>query len=222
MNMTKKVLDIPLNKRYTRGEELLNSISHGAGALLGSAGTAVLLVRAAFVSDTLGIVSCAVYGFALIMLYTMSTLYHAITNERAKKVFQALDHSTIFLLIASTYTPYALVTIRGAMGYIVFFIVWGAAILGIVLNSISVSRFKKLSMLLYLASGWAVVLAMKPIYDNIAIGGLMLLLAGGLFYTVGIIFYAQKKIKFFHGVWHFFVLGGSICHYFSILLYVIV
>ncbi|MFZ2537601.1 MAG: hemolysin III family protein [Oscillospiraceae bacterium] len=208
-------------KLYTFGEELLNSISHGVGALLAIAGSAVLIVWAVFFSDAWGIVGASIYGFTLILLYTMSTLYHALTNDRAKKVFRALDHSTIYLLIAGTYTPYALVTIRGTMGWVVFGIVWGSAVVGITLNAISVERYKKISLALYLVSGWAAVIAMKPIVDNLATNGLLLMLLGGLFYTGGIVFYVMKKHKYFHGIWHFFVLAGSICHYFSILFYVV-
>ncbi|MEG0693629.1 MAG: hemolysin III family protein, partial [Oscillospiraceae bacterium] len=152
---------------------------------------------------------------------TMSTLYHALTNDRAKKVFRALDHSTIYLLIAGTYTPYALVTIRGTMGWVVFGIVWGCAVIGIALNAISVERYKKISLALYLVSGWAAVLATKPIIDNLATNGLILMVLGGVFYTGGIVFYVMKKYRYFHGIWHFFVLAGSIAHYFSILFYVV-
>ncbi len=208
-------------KLYTFGEELLNSISHGVGALLAIAGSAVLIVWAVIYSDAWGIVGSSIYGFTLILLYTMSTLYHALTNDRAKKVFRALDHSTIYLLIAGTYTPYALVTIRGTMGWVVFSIVWGCAVIGITLNAISVEKYKKISLALYLISGWAAVIAMKPIVDNLATNGLILMLLGGIFYTGGIVFYVMKKRKYFHGIWHFFVLGGSICHYFSILFYVV-
>lgn len=208
-------------KLYTFGEELLNSISHGVGALLGVAGSAVLIVYAVLNSDAWGIVGSSIYGFTLILLYTMSTLYHALTNERAKKVFRALDHSTIYLLIAGTYTPYALVTIRGTMGWVVFGIVWGCALIGITLNAISVERYKKISLALYLISGWAAILAVKPIVENLAVNGLILMVVGGIFYTGGIAFYVMKKHKYFHGIWHFFVLGGSIAHYFSILFYVI-
>lgn len=212
---------LPKQKQYSTGEEILNSISHGAGAVFAACGTALLIVLAAFFSDAWGIVSSAVYGFSLIVLYTMSTLYHAITNERAKRVMRVLDHSSIFLLIAGTYTPISLVTLRGPLGWVVFGLVWGSAVIGIVFNAVSIERFKKLSLILYIASGWAVVIAAKPMITTMRPGGLWLLLAGGLFYTGGIFFYVQKKRRWFHGIWHLFVLFGSIAHYLSILFYII-
>ena len=180
---------LPKQKQYSTGEEILNSISHGAGAVFAACGTALLIVLAAFFSDAWGIVSSAVYGFSLIVLYTMSTLYHAITNERAKRVMRVLDHSSIFLLIAGTYTPISLVTLRGPLGWVVFGLVWGSAVIGIVFNAVSIERFKKLSLILYIASGWAVVIAAKPMIATMRPGGLWLLLIGGLFYTGGIFFY---------------------------------
>ena len=212
---------LPKQKQYSTGEEILNSISHGAGAVFAACGTALLIVLAAFFSDAWGIVSSAVYGFSLIVLYTMSTLYHAITNERAKRVMRVLDHSSIFLLIAGTYTPISLVTLRGPLGWVVFGLVWGSAVIGIVFNAVSIERFKKLSLILYIASGWAVVIAAKPMITTMRPGGLWLWLAGGLFYTGGIFFYVQKKRRWFHGIWHLFVLFGSIAHYLSILFYII-
>lgn len=212
---------LPKQKQYSTGEEILNSISHGAGAVFAACGTALLIVLAAFFSDAWGIVSSAVYGFSLIVLYTMSTLYHAITNERAKRVMRVLDHSSIFLLIAGTYTPISLVTLRGPLGWVVFGLVWGSAVIGIVFNAVSIERFKKLSLILYIASGWAVVIAAKPMITTMRPGGLWLLLIGGLFYTGGIFFYVQKKRRWFHGIWHLFVLFGSVAHYLSILFYVI-
>lgn len=212
---------LPKQKQYSTGEEILNSISHGAGAIFAACGTALLIVLAAFFSDAWGIVSSAVYGFSLIVLYTMSTLYHAITNARAKRVMRVLDHSSIFLLIAGTYTPISLVTLRGPLGWVVFGLVWGSAVIGIVFNAVSIERFKKLSLILYIASGWAVVIAAKPMIVTMRPGGLWLLLIGGLFYTGGIFFYVQKKRRWFHGIWHLFVLFGSVAHYLSILFYVI-
>ena len=138
---------LPKQKQYSTGEEILNSISHGAGAVFAACGTALLIVLAAFFSDAWGIVSSAVYGFSLIVLYTMSTLYHAITNERAKRVMRVLDHSSIFLLIAGTYTPISLVTLRGPLGWVVFGLVWGSAVIGIVFNAVNIERFKKLSLI---------------------------------------------------------------------------
>lgn len=206
------------NKRYTLGEEIFNSVSHGTGGLLAIAGTAVLIVVAAIYSDAWGVVSSSVYGASLIILYTMSTLYHAITNDKAKKFFRIMDHDTIFFLIAGTYTPITLVPLRGALGWVLFGIVWGAAILGIVLNSIDLEKFRKPSVVCYVAMGWVIVAAIKPMLEKVSPISLWFLLIGGLFYTVGIIFYAKKDIKFFHSVWHLFTIGGSVFHYFAILI----
>lgn len=206
------------NKRYTLGEEIFNSVSHGTGGLLAIAGTAVLIVVAAIYSDAWGVVSSSVYGASLIILYTMSTLYHAITNDKAKKFFRIMDHDTIFFLIAGTYTPITLVPLRGPLGWVLFGIVWGAAILGIVLNSIDLEKFRKPSVICYVAMGWVIVAAIKPMLEKVSPISLWFLLIGGLFYTVGIIFYAKKDIKFFHSVWHLFTIGGSVFHYFAILI----
>ncbi len=206
------------NKRYTLGEEIFNSVSHGTGGLLAIAGTAVLIVVAAIYSDAWGVVSSSVYGASLIILYTMSTLYHAITNDKAKKFFRIMDHDTIFFLIAGTYTPITLVPLRGPLGWVLFGIVWGAAILGIVLNSIDLEKFRKPSVVCYVAMGWVIVAAIKPMLEKVSPISLWFLLIGGLFYTVGIIFYAKKDIKFFHSVWHLFTIGGSVFHYFAILI----
>lgn len=207
-------------KMYTSGEEMVNAISHGIGAVLGLIGSIYMIAFATLYCDGMAIFSSWVYGISLVMLYTMSTLYHAVSNVDAKKILRAWDHSMIYLLIAGTYTPYALVTLDGTIGYVIFGLVWGSAVIGIILNCISVERFKKISLFLYLATGWAVVLAVKPLIDNLATGGLILLALGGLFYTGGIVFYVMKSKKHFHGIWHLFVLGGSISHFFSIVLYV--
>lgn len=206
---------------YTRGEERLNAVSHGVGALFAVAGTIVMLICAATYSDMVGIVSSAIYGLSLIVLYAMSTLYHAVTDIKTKKILRVLDHSSVFLLIAGTYTPYTLVTIKGTMGWVIFGIVWGSAILGIALNAVSIEKFKGVSMILYIASGWAAVIGIKPIVENMAPNGVILLFLGGVFYTGGIVFYALKKHRYFHGIWHIFVLAGSVCHYFSLLFYAI-
>ncbi|MBQ3936629.1 MAG: hemolysin III family protein, partial [Ruminococcus sp.] len=154
-------------KRYTRGEEIVNSITHGIGSALAIAGTVVLIVFAAVYSNAWGVVGAAVFGGSMIVLYTMSTLYHAITNRRAKKFFRIMDHNTIFFLIAGTYTPITLVPLRGALGWVLFGIVWGAAVLGIVLNSINLERFKKPSVFCYVMMGWVILIAVKPMIDSV-------------------------------------------------------
>lgn len=216
INLEKKE-KVPLNKRYTLGEEIFNSVSHGIGALLAIAGTVVLIVMSALYTDPWGIVSAAIYGGTLIILYTMSTLYHALTNEKAKYVMRIMDHATIFLLIAGTYTPITLYTMRGPLGWVLFGFVWGAAILGIVFNSIDLERFKKISLVCYIVMGWAIIVAIVPLIKSMPTISLIFLLAGGLTYSVGIIFYAIKKIKYFHSIWHLFTVGGSVLHYFAIL-----
>lgn len=219
--MKEKAVKTANTKRYSLGEEIFNSVTHGVGSLLSIAGTAVLIVLAAIYSDAWGVVSSAVYGGSLIILYTMSTLYHAITNPRAKAFFRIMDHNTIFFLIAGTYTPITLVALRGALGWVLFGVVWGAAALGIVLNSIDLERFRKPSVVCYIAMGWVIIFAVKPMIESVTPLSLWFLLIGGLFYTVGIIFYAIKSRKYFHSVWHIFTVAGSVFHYFSILLMIL-
>jgi hemolysin III len=207
-----------LNKRYTLGEEIFNAVSHGAGGLLSIAGTVVLIVLCAVYSDAWSVISACVYGASLIILYTMSTLYHAITNEKAKKFFRVMDHNTIFFLIAGTYTPFTLVTLRGKLGWILFGIVWGSALIGIILNSIDLEKFRKPSVVCYILMGWVIIIAVKPMLNSLPGLSLVFLLIGGIFYTVGVIFYSLKKIKWFHSVWHLFTVAGSVLHYFSVLI----
>ena len=199
--------DIPLNKRYSLGEEIFNSVSHGVGSLLAVAGTVVMIVVSAMRSDAWMVVSGSVYGASLIILYTMSTLYHAITNEKAKRVMRVMDHVTIFFLIAGTYTPITLVSLRGALGWVLFGLVWGAAILGIVFNSIDLEKFRKASVVCYVVMGWAIGFAIVPLIHSMPEISLIFLVLGGVVYSVGVIFYAVNL----------FTLGGSILHYFAIL-----
>lgn len=214
-------LDPSKGRNYTLGEELFNSISHGVGALGAIACCTVIVVFAAFTRDPWKIVSASVYGTCMILLFLFSTLYHSLTNATAKKVFRAFDHLGIFLLIAGSYTPITLVTLRGPIGWTLFGVVWGAAILGIIFNSISVERFKKFSMAAYIATGWAVVLAIVPLVRSISLPGIILMVIGGLMYTIGILFYKMKKIRYMHSVWHLFVLAGALFQYFAILFYII-
>lgn len=206
-----------VRKPYSLGEEIFNSVSHGIGGLLSIAGSVVLIVFCALYADAWAVVSASIYGASLIILYTMSTLYHAITNNKAKNFFRIMDHDTIFFLIAGTYTPFTLVTLRGPVGWVLFGIVWGTAIIGIVLNSIDLERFRKPSVICYILMGWAIIFAIKPMINALPSVSLIFLLTGGIFYTVGIIFYALKKVKWFHSVWHLFTISGSVFHFFSIL-----
>lgn len=221
VNISKSSEAVDITKRYTLGEEIFNSVSHGIGGGLSIAGTVILIVFAVIYSNAWGVVSSAIYGSSLIILYTMSTLYHAITNRKAKGFFRIMDHNTIFFLIAGTYTPITLVPLRGALGWTIFGVVWGAAVLGIVLNSIDLEKFRKPSVVCYLLMGWAIVAAVKPMLANVNKLSLLFLLIGGACYSVGVIFYAIKKVKYFHSIWHLFTIAGSVFHWFSILLIMI-
>lgn len=206
---------------YTLGEEIAHSVTHGVGALLSVAGLAVLVVLAAVRGNFWHVVSCSIFGATLIVLYTTSTLYHSITHPRAKRVLRMLDHAAIFLLIAGTYTPFTLVNMRGGWGWTLFGVIWGLALLGIAFKLTATSRYRVLSVVLYVAMGWLVLIALKPLVAAVAPPGLALILAGGLAYTFGIIFYAWKDLPYSHAIWHLFVLVGSILHFFAVLLYVI-
>jgi len=218
MSLKEKII-IP---NYSLGEELVNSISHGIGAVLSIAALVLCVVMSAVHNNPMAIVASSIYGSTLILLYTMSTLYHSLKVNNAKRVFQIIDHCCIFLLISGTYTVYTLVVLGGTVGWTLFSIVWGATILGIIVNSIDINKFKKLSMILYLAMGWVIIFAFKPLAEKLDTNGIILLVVGGIAYTVGAIFYGiGKKKKFMHSVFHIFVLTGSILHFFSILLYAI-
>lgn len=205
-------------KKYTLGEEIFNSVSHGIGAGLSVAGTVVLIVSAVIHTNAWGIVSSCIYGATLIILYTMSTLYHSLTNEKAKAFFRIMDHNTIFLLIVGTYTPITLYFLGGVTGWVLFAIVWGAAVIGIIINSINLEKARIPSIFCYVAMGWVIIFAIKPLIAAMPTVSLVFLIIGGVFYTLGIIFYAIKKIKYFHSVWHLFTVAGSVFHYFSILM----
>lgn len=216
-----KKVRAPFPVSYTLGEELCNSISHGVGAVFAVLALVLMLVQTVPQGDPWKTVSAAVYGASLILLYTMSTLYHAFKPNLAKRVFRIFDHCTIYFLIAGTYTPYTLNTLRGPWGWSLFGVVWGITLLGVVLNAISIEKFKVFSSISYIVMGWAIILAFKPLYDNLASSGLWLLIGGGVCYTLGIIFYALKKWRYMHSIWHAFVLAGTVMHFFSIYLYVL-
>ena len=206
--------------RYPLGEEIANSVTHGVGALLAVAGLSVLVAFAAIRGTAWHVVACSIYGSTLVLLYTASTLYHSIPNARAKRTLRILDHSAIFLLIAGTYTPFTLVNLRGGWGWSLFGVVWGLALLGILLQT-GRRRHPVVAVALYVAMGWAVVVAIRPLLQAIPRGGLALLVGGGLAYTIGIVFYASKRIPYAHSVWHGFVLLGSALHFFAIFLFVV-
>jgi len=202
-------------------EETINALTHGLGALLSLAGLVVMVVLASLRGDAWHIVSCSIYGVTLLLLFSSSTLYHSFRNQRVKHVLRIIDHAAIFLLIAGTYTPFVLVNLRGGWGWSLFGVVWGLALAGIVFQVFFVSRFRLLQTLIYLLMGWLVVIAVKPLLTRVALPGLLWLLAGGLSYTVGALFYLWKKLPYHHAVWHLFVLAGGVCHYFAILFYVL-
>jgi hemolysin III len=213
------VSEVVHSRQQSLGEEIANSITHGIGAALSIIALVLLVVFASKYGDVWRIVSFSIYGFTLFFLYLASTLYHSITNERAKKFFRILDHSFIYLLIAGTYTPVTLISMRGPWGWSIFGLVWIMAITGIIAKIFLIGRYKIVSVLLYLTMGWLIVFAFKPTLQMIPKGLVIWLLIGGILYTLGLIFYAFKKVPYFHFIWHLFVLGGSISHFLGMLLY---
>ncbi|MCU7923533.1 MAG: hemolysin III family protein [Candidatus Thiodiazotropha sp. (ex Dulcina madagascariensis)] len=207
--------------RYTLGEEIAHAVTHGIGIVLSIAGLALMVSFAALYGDVWHITSCSIYGATLILLYTASTLYHGITAPRVKRILQRIDHAAIFLLIAGTYTPFTLVNLRGGWGWTLFGLVWGIAVFGVVLEALRWRRLKWLSLTLYLGLGWLVVIALKPLIESVETGGLILLLIGGLCYSLGVIFYVWERLAYHHAVWHLFVMAGSVLHFFSVFFYVV-
>ena len=221
MEQTSKGHRITIPK-YTLGEELINSITHGIGAGLGIAALVLSIVKSCSPLDGYKLASSIVFGLTTTLLYLMSCLYHALKVNKAKRVFRVIDHCTIFLLIAGTYTPYTLITLRGMTGWLLFGIVWGVSILGIVLNAVSLKRFAKMSVACYIALGWVVLFASRQLVASIDRMGLGLLLAGGIAYTVGAVLYGiGARKRYFHSIFHFFCLIGTAFHFFSIYFYVL-
>jgi hemolysin III len=209
-------------KPYPVGEEIANSVTHGVGAVLSIAALVLMIVFAALGEDAWALAAAIVYGTTLIFEYVMSTLYHAFPWPRTKHVFKILDHAGIYLLIAGTYTPFTLVTIRQDGGWWLFALVWALALAGIAIEAFWTYRPKWVSGAVYIGIGWLAVLAIRPIIENLEPAGLALLLAGGIIYTVGVAFYVLKRIPYMHMVWHLFVLLASACHFLAITLFVIV
>ena len=200
--------------------ERFNSITHLVGAVLALIATSVAVTLTALHSDARAITSVAIYGAMLFLLYLSSTLYHSLRGT-AKNVFRVLDHTSIYLLIAGTYTPFTLVTLRGPLGWTLFGIVWTLAIIGVTKDAVFHGRFRAVSVMLYVTMGWLIALAFVPLRRALPADGIAWLVAGGIVYTVGIIFYALgKRVAFAHGVWHLFAIGGSVCHYVAVLRYV--
>lgn len=208
-------------ENYTLGEEIANAITHGVGSLLAIAGLVLLIVFSSIYGNPWYIVSFTIYGSSLVILYTMSTIYHSLPRGIAKNVFEILDHSSIYLLIAGTYTPFELVTLRGPIGWTLFGITWGMTVIGILFKVFFVKKFVVLSTLIYIIMGWMIVFAIKPLLERLPVNGIIFLVLGGTFYTVGTIFYIRRKMKYHHAIWHLFVLGGSAMHFFAILFYVL-
>jgi len=206
---------------HISAEELGNTITHGIGLVLSLTGFVILLILAVTHGSAWHIVSCAVYGATLVCLYSASTLYHGIPSPRLKRALKIFDHSAIYLLIAGTYTPFLLVNLRGGWGWSLFGVVWGLALAGILLKFWFVDHFQILSTTVYLLMGWLAVIAVRPLLVRVPTAGLLWLLAGGLFYTLGVVFYAWKRIPYNHVIWHVFVMAGSTCHYFAVLYSVI-
>ena len=201
--------------------ELFNSISHVIGAALALVGLVILVVLAARQGDPWKIVSFGIYGTTLLSLYTFSALYHSLRG-RAKEVFRKFDHLSIYLLIAGSYTPFTLITLRGAWGWSIFGAIWCLAIFGIVIESFPKKGKRVLPVIIYIFMGWLILVALKPLLQTLPLMGFAWLLLGGVFYTVGVVFYAlDKNIRHFHGIWHLFVLAGSLSHYFTVLFFVV-
>lgn len=203
-------------RSLTLGEEIFNSITHGIGALLSIAALVILVVFAAIRGNAWHVVSFSIFGSTLVLLYLSSTLYHSFTKENVKNLFARFDHASIFLLIAGTYTPFVLTVLRGPLGWTLFGIIWGLAIAGVVIRSIYLTRFRKLMVGIYLTMGWLFLIAVVPMVRNLPAASTVFLFIGGGCYSLGVIFYAWRNLKYGHGIWHLFVLAGSIMHFFSI------
>jgi len=210
-----------MERKQTLREEKANSITHGIGAFLSLVGLCVILTLSITQKDPYRIISSSIYGISLVLLYLSSSLYHGSKKETTKKILRIFDHSSIYLLIAGTYTPFCLVTLRSIGGLAVFCTLWTLTAIGITLKIFFTGRFNGVSTLMYLLMGWIVMLVMKQFVIAITLTGFLWVLAGGLFYSLGVIFYALEKKPFFHTIWHFFVMGGSACHFLAILFYVL-
>jgi len=206
--------------QYKLGDILANAITHGIGTVFAVVG-AVYLIAASTRGDAWIVVSCSVFASTLVLVYVCSTLYHSLVRTRARHVFQILDHSAIYLLIAGTYTPFTLVSLRGPVGWAMFGVVWSLAIAGVIFKSLAVDRFAVASALVYLFQGWLIVVAARPLLHAIGGHGMAWLGMGGLAYTFGMVFFALDRRRYFHAAWHLFVLAGSVAHYFAILFYVV-
>lgn len=208
-------------ERAVPWNEVANAVTHGFGTGLAVAALVLLIVYPVIYGNAWHVVSFTIYGVSLVLLYLCSTLYHSFQSKRVKHFFRILDHSAVFLLIAGTYTPFTLVTLRGPLGWTMFGVIWGLAAAGVMFKAFFVDRYAVVSTIFYVLMGWLIAISLKPLAQNIAPGGIILLIAGGVLYSAGVFFYARTKNLINHAIWHLFVLGGSICHFFSVLYYVL-
>lgn len=202
-------------------EELANGITHGIGLVLSIAGLIALVVLSVMRGNAWHIAGCTTFGVTLVLLYAASTVYHTFHTPRLKRILKILDHTAIYLLIAGTYTPFTLVNLRGFWGWTLFSLVWGLSVFGILWKVFQVERYQIVSTTVYLAMGWVVLIAIKPVMSAVPLSGILWLVAGGLFYTVGVLFFALKRLPYNHAIWHVFVLAGSTCHFFAVIFYVV-
>jgi hemolysin III len=216
--MQEHVSSVPHIKAYTVIEEWLNAVSHALGCIASIVGLVFLLLRA---GDTLAQSASIIYGLSMISMFLSSTLYHGFRNQKVKRVLKVVDHSAIYLLIAGTYTPFMLLAVGGWVGLSGMVLIWSLALVGIVFKCFAAGKYPRLSVSTYLLMGWIALLFIYPLYQALPGGGLWLLVCGGLCYTVGVIFYVAKNIRYTHSIWHLFVTGGCICHYFAIYIYVV-
>jgi hemolysin III len=212
--------DLSVQTHYKLGDILANAITHGIGAILAVVG-AVYLIAASTHGTVRLVVSCSVFASTLVLVYMCSTLYHSLVRTRARHVFHVLDHSSIYLLIAGTYTPFTLISLHGPLGWTIFGVEWVLAVAGVVFKSFAVDRFAVASALVYLFQGWFIVIVALPLFHAIGWHGILWMGAGGLAYTLGIVFFALDRLRYFHATWHIFVLTGSVFHYFAILFCVV-
>ena len=212
---------IKASRRYAAGEEIASSLTHGIGAGLSVAALVILVSGSAMGGDPWRVVSFSIFGACLVLLYLSSMFYHAFRAPRLKRIFRVFDHIAIFLLIAGSYTPVTLVSLGGGWGWTLFGLIWGLAVFGILLEVFFMDRFRWLTVGVYLGMGWLVVIAVKPLVEALPVGALVWLAAGGLSYTGGVAFYLWKGLPYNHAIWHLFVMGGSACHFFAFLLYVL-
>ncbi|HVS81235.1 MAG TPA: hemolysin III family protein [Pyrinomonadaceae bacterium] len=211
--------ETPRERVPTPGEEIANSISHGIGLVLAIAATPILIVAAVRAGSVWNLVGASVFASGMLCLYFASTLYHALRHDKAKRFFRVLDHGAIFILIAGTYTPFSLGVMRGPWGWTLLGLIWAMAIAGLTMKAVAGTRYRWLSMVLYLSMGWLVVIAAKPVLLRVPLPGILWLLAGGVAYTAGVAFYSAHRLRYHHFIWHLFVVAGTTCHFFAVLWY---